>query len=479
MKKDVFIRTDGSVQSGLGHTVRCLALAQMLKSEFSVTFFCKEIPDSMAAQLEESGFTCKRIQSEADFFRETLDGKIVVIDGYHFDTTYQQQLKTAGAILVCIDDIHDGVYEADMIINHAPGITSRNYHAKCNTQYALGPDYALLRPAFLEAAGKPRTVTAIKSVLICFGGSDYKNLTAAALKVVSEYPSFGKIVVVTGPAYKEQESLSLLIQADNRVLHYNSISGDEMFLLMKDVDLAIVPSSGILMEAMATSCCIISGIYADNQKLVYENGRKLGYFIDAKGFEGPALKDAIQGALDNKFPQHRVIDGNSGKRLLNLFLRLDLKKQFRLREAVDDDLYITFDWASDPQLRAYSFQQEIITKEVHTSWFSEKVKDSNCLYLIAEVNKNAVGFIRFDIKEDVAVINYLISSKYQGQGFGQVLLGCGISYLVANANSRGLNFHSIVGYVMKPNIQSIRAFERFGFIKHEENGNFKFEMTIV
>ena len=73
---------------------------------------------------------------------------MVVIDGYQFDTEYQQKVKKSGASLVCLDDLHNQHFVADIIINHAPGVDPGKYSAEPYTQYLLGPSYALLRPAF-------------------------------------------------------------------------------------------------------------------------------------------------------------------------------------------------------------------------------------------------------------------------------------------------------------------------------------------
>ena len=47
MKPKVYIRADGSHDIGLGHLIRCIALAHMLKNDFDITFVCKEIPEKI------------------------------------------------------------------------------------------------------------------------------------------------------------------------------------------------------------------------------------------------------------------------------------------------------------------------------------------------------------------------------------------------------------------------------------------------
>lgn len=269
MKLKVYIRADGGAQIGLGHIVRCSALAHMLKEHFEINFFCREIPDAIREELNTSGFPCNKIENEDEFLDKLTYKTIVVLDGYHFDTDYQKQIKASGAKLVCIDDIHNKEFVADVIINHTPGIRPKDYKAKPYTQFALGLDYALVRPAFLEQAKKPRTIKKIETVMICFGGSDTKNLTEYAVNVTSEFSQFRKIIVVTGSAYQLSDSFNLLLN-NKKIEHRQSLNEHKMLDAMLEAELAIVPASGVLLEVLAAGCIPLIGYYVDNQKLFHD-----------------------------------------------------------------------------------------------------------------------------------------------------------------------------------------------------------------
>src|SRR5690606_24270409 len=128
----------------------------------------------------------------------------------------------------------------------------------------------LLRPAFLEAAKTQRHIDRIETVLICFGGADSKNLTQQTLETVLKYKEFKKVIVITGSAYLFKEQLDITVKSDERAKHYHSVGEQEMAGFLLKSDLAIVPASGILLEALACGCRVISGMYADNQKFLYE-----------------------------------------------------------------------------------------------------------------------------------------------------------------------------------------------------------------
>lgn len=480
-QKKIIFRADANTKIGLGHVTRSLALAQMLRYDFSCIFATCGSNENQRKEIES---ICSDIielpddDSHLDYFLSILNGdEIVVLDNYFYNSSYQRAIKHKGCRLVCIDDIHDREIIADLVINHAPGIKHTDYQVQPYTQFALGLDYALLRPVFLEYAKKKIKTKKAGTVFICFGGSDYKNHTETALKVVLDFNQFEKIIVVTGSAYGYLQSLDSLMQNNPRVIHYHAIDEHQMLAAMQEAELSIVPSSGILLEVLITGSKVISGIYEDNQKFVYTNHKQANCFIDAADFSQTSLKVAIEKSFGIKTKELRIIDGNSNKRLLKLFIQLTLKDQLKLRRANDSDLEITYKWATDKTIRAFSFQQQKITIGEHTDWFQRKIKDNNCIYLIAEMDKQLIGSIRFDISQNEALISYLISSEFHGQGLGLVLLTNGLEYLTNN-NIIAIA-KKIIGHVIPANIPSVKAFERLGFVKLQENNNLKFEMKLV
>lgn len=314
-KPIVLIRADGSTEIGLGHLIRCLALAQMLKDNFKIIFICKEIPEKIKKELADNQFFIEQIEEETTFFNKINSENIVVLDGYNFDTDYQKKIKEKGCKLICIDDLHDKEFFADLIINHAPGIKPEDYHAQPYTQFALGPEYALLRHTFLEQAKKHRVPEKTEIILICFGGADSKNFTAVTLTHVLTYREFKKIIVVTGPSYKYLDTLNLLVETDKRVVHYHAVNEKEMLALMLEAQLAIVPASGTLYEVLATGCKVISGYYIDNQAGIYNGFLSLQAITDAKDFSPGYITDSLNKIKNNSTIS--VLDGKSSDRLLS------------------------------------------------------------------------------------------------------------------------------------------------------------------
>lgn len=473
-KRKIHIRSDGNTQIGLGHLVRCIALGHMLKNEFSIHFVCRDAPDPIIKEIKEAGFSFLKLTKELEFLVSIQAKDIVVLDHYGLTSNYQKQIKEIGCKLVCIDDIPDKKFWADLIINHAPNVDAKTYQAQPYTQFALGLDYALLRPIFIEAAKQKREVDNVDAIFICFGGADERNLTQQTLELVQDTKDFKRIIIVIGAAYQYKEALASTALKIPELELYSSISAEQMLALMKDSELAIVPASGLLLEALSVGCKVISGMYIENQKLLYSQYKQANRFIDAGDFSIQNTKKALDKVnLDLNQRTTPLLDGNSPTRLLKLFKQLKMESDISLKVAQNQDLEQTFKWATDSRIRSFSFNQSEIKKEDHVNWFYTKLKDENCAYYIAHKNEKALGSIRFDIKNRTAVISYLIDAELHGQSYGLSLLKLGIEKLVAENEIK-----HILGHVMPENIPSIKAFEKLGFKKILEGKNYKFIKTI-
>jgi UDP-2,4-diacetamido-2,4,6-trideoxy-beta-L-altropyranose hydrolase len=271
MERIILFRADGGSAIGLGHFIRTLALAEMLKDNFHCVFVTKSPSEY---QINEISKVCpQRIdlpdnETHFDIFLNQLKGnEIVVLDNYYFNTDYQKAIKTKGCILICIDDLHDKVFFADLIINHTPGIRAEDYTAQPYTLFALGLKYALIRQAFSKIRADDKKMEHVGTLFICFGGSDPRNLTESTLDVLLEYFPLNRIIVVIGDRYSNKTQLAKKAKSFSNVQLFKSVDAETMAKLMSESDLAIIPASGTLLEAMKTGLAVITGYYAPNQEI--------------------------------------------------------------------------------------------------------------------------------------------------------------------------------------------------------------------
>jgi UDP-2,4-diacetamido-2,4,6-trideoxy-beta-L-altropyranose hydrolase len=467
----LLVLTAGNATIGFGHFVRCHALVTQLKDMESVFYSV----DDLSAHLEDNNsenIRFKKISKAEDILTEITKNDCVLVDDYQVSRALLLAIQSKCSSLICIDDLANAYMLADLVINPTLGFELSRYRGNLETQYLVGIEYALLRKPFQELAIQPKT-SLNRNLMICFGGSDPKNLTAVALRALTAYDYFDQINVVLGPGYQFKQELKAQFTAE-RIHYHQNLSAEAMANLMSKNTYGIYPCSGILLEALAAKQKIVSGFYVENQKYVYAQHLKIASFEDAKSFELNDLKTAIDRVIytENASISNELIDGKSIERIQKHLDTLCKMSAFEIREAAETDTEITFSWANHPETRKYSFSKDAILWDSHCAWFLNKINSENCIYLILETGLKKIGSIRFDINEHSALISYLIAPEFHGKGYGTILLKKGLQFLESNRNQ--FDIQKVTGVVQKSNIASIKTFERFGFQTAEENGNFVF-----
>ncbi|MCQ2153425.1 MAG: GNAT family N-acetyltransferase [Bacteroidales bacterium] len=263
MRRKVYFRADAGRETGYGHFIRSLALADMLKDDFECTFFTCSPTEY---QVREVSRVCPLVALPSEDhalrpFLDMLDGdEIVVLDNYFFDREYQESVRSKGCVLVCIDDIHTRTFAADMVIS--PFVTDPGLYrlAARDAFLAIGLRHSPLRHPFLSPLpSKSRRF----EWLVCFGGSDPCGLTERYSEAVcSAYPG-ASVAVVAGDGCVRRsfpEGVSV----------YESLDATQMAALMSDSRKVLCPVSTVCCEALACGCEVYAGYYVDNQEDAYK-----------------------------------------------------------------------------------------------------------------------------------------------------------------------------------------------------------------
>ena len=321
--RKIYLRADAGCGIGYGHFVRTLALADMLKGDFDCTFFTSS---PSAYQVGEMKKVCpyKSLHEETkfeDFLAFLTGNEIVVLDNYFYTTEYQRAIKEKGCVLVCIDDMHDKHYVADLIINQGIGYTAEDYSCEEYTRFAFGLQYSLLRQPFFNACSRKRNnkiSTKGLNVLVAFGGSDFLNLTARVISEIINKANINEIIAVIGDSY----NVSNLIN-DSKLTYRKNLSASEIVDLFLSVDVAVLPASTMMNEALACGTQIIGGYYVDNQEYDYYMFLKekliwgVGDYTDSRAFP------LVSKYLDNLICQNAIqITSDIPKRFVHLFKSL-------------------------------------------------------------------------------------------------------------------------------------------------------------
>jgi len=336
-KKSLLIRTDANAAIGMGHLVRCVSLARMMDSEFSVSFLLANTPADVVERIIGSAYETLCLHHGSAKDETTLVSGIaigkgvhaLVLDGYEFNYDYQRAVRNAAYKTVYIDDLIASRYCVDLLINQADNVLPEQYTVDGNAKLLLGPAYALLRPEFLEIARTPaREIAEIRRVFVSFGGVDLINVTEYVLRTLFRAHPFDEINVLIGQLNSSSEALKEARHAQsNLFFHFNQSALQVRELLAKS-DLAIVPNSSISLEACSVGVPMITGITAENQLGYFRAFQKSNLSIDAgdwRLFSPEALVKAVRGVVEmtpearqvQLENQKKYIDGFSDHRILS------------------------------------------------------------------------------------------------------------------------------------------------------------------
>jgi len=134
-----------------------------------------------------------------------------------------------------------------------------------------------------------------------------------------------------------------------------------------------------------------------------------------------------------------------------------------LRKATIDDLELTFTWRNAIENRRYCLaSSELIAKETHINWFNKILVDKSRYLLIAEIDNQPIGVLRYDIINNAAEISIYLKPGYTGKGIGTSLIEIGTKWL---KNSEP-NVNRLIANIAIENIASQKAFSKAGYIAH-------------
>ncbi|RIJ41972.1 UDP-2,4-diacetamido-2,4,6-trideoxy-beta-L-altropyranose hydrolase [Pontibacter oryzae] len=467
-KQRIIFRADGNGHIGLGHVVRSLALAEMLRHDFGCVFAIQAPSAELQQQIRE---TCEGLiilpacEPDEERFEYELDAYIaedviVVLDGYHFATRYQQHIKRKGCPLFYIDDLQAFEIPADVVLNQAGGVDGSKYKTAEYTKLLLGPKYALLRPPFLKTASKKRVFPggAIR-LFLNLGGADPKNHTLEIAQELAKVEFISKVEIVVGSAYKHLTELKAWVTTNPTYGLHQNLGARELGRLMEGCAMAITSASGVAYEYASVGGLLYAMQTADNQSGLYDFLTNNGLAFTYEELSQLKSND-IEQAFDEKVNiQRQHFEGGPGERLREVFKILGLMAGMKLREVTPEDMMLLFNWANDPEVRKRSFNPNPILLEGHSRWLQARLADERTKLYIAEVAGEPAAHIRFELKSSTATISYLIGPGFRGRGLGHVVLQKGTDRLVR----QNPDLRLIEGLVQRDNIASVRAFEKAGF----------------
>lgn len=276
------IRADADERIGIGHVMRCLALAQEWRRRGGHVCLISALNSpALRKRVIVEGVDIEPVAGNpggtedlASTIATAQNRRAVwlVLDGYHFDRKYMLGVQNSGLHLLILDDLADrdlGGVEAILNQNaYATELMYGRFHPRPNL--LLGTAHALIRQEFIEQR-EERTVAALgQRVLVTLGGADVSNVTLlvmSALRLVAGTRLDVKLVIGTMnmhltsleaavPELREKHDVELIVNPPN------------LPTLMKWSDLTITAAGSSCWELCCLGVPLVVIETAENQRMM-------------------------------------------------------------------------------------------------------------------------------------------------------------------------------------------------------------------
>jgi UDP-4-amino-4,6-dideoxy-N-acetyl-beta-L-altrosamine N-acetyltransferase len=421
--------TEGGGSKGLGHLVRCKALAEeFLKRGFEVLFFVEKsgsIPSFLGSFGDtnwDDGLRCEGID-------------IAVVDSYSASCDIAKNAKT----VLFFDDFNRDVYERGFVLNAAAKADILGYEERVGITYLLGLKYVILRNEFAKQKyrKKPKKIS---KLLLSFGGADNKN---AATKI-SNYLS------------KKHPNLTLTVVGRKKF-----IGAKKFRELMYASDIGIFSCSQTLYEASSTSLPSIGVLTEQNQQSLCKGAANSIDFGDRFFFY--RLEKRLARVANTSY---RAIDTKGAARVADILTKDALSKNeitFTNILECDEDIRRSLrEWRNQPFIKEQMTTTHEISEAEHTAWLAS-----------LQNNNSKKTFVAFLGDTPFGVCNLAFDGEFGFYVFDKNLLGFGLGYRMCDEFLKLMlgsgDIKTVKSRVIKSNEKSLGLHKKLGFCVYDED----------
>lgn len=312
------IRTEASTTIGLGHFMRCFALAEAAREQGLAVTFVVNADAPVTERAEAIGARVVTAPSPGDDLA-VMDTLVsaddwAIVDTYAADADYLTRLSARLRLAVIDDlDVLDR-FDCRVLINPTPAAPKDSYAAKSSAKLLLGPDYALVRGEFRSPVASGDIIT------LTFGGSDPTGLTATVAEQLHDSLPGVTIRAIAGPANRHIPELQALARQLDRLQLL--VSPPSMREALSGSTLIVTAAGGSVNELAALGMPALAMVVYDNQAAWLDAcpfpviDARAGFREDFPGLVAeliadPERRNVIAAAA------HRIVDGQGVFRILD------------------------------------------------------------------------------------------------------------------------------------------------------------------
>jgi UDP-2,4-diacetamido-2,4,6-trideoxy-beta-L-altropyranose hydrolase len=294
-EKTILMRVDASSKIGIGHLMRCLALAQALKKRgFNAEFVSRKLDLTSDNVLTNHDFPLELLENEIDEEKDAAltseiaqnhGARCVIVDHYGLQEHFRTVLKNKGFRLLVVDDMAKQTrITADIILNQNFGAQSLESVYKTIAPEAkvflLGEKYVMLREEILSRGESSRFLRSRKlevllqkkrnpNILVTFGGTDALGISPRIIQILKEIPPslYQQIYVALG-SNTPSSVLSATKAAMRDFSPANLFINPDMAGIMEDADIAVTAGGSTVYELAFMGVAPVILKVAENQEII-------------------------------------------------------------------------------------------------------------------------------------------------------------------------------------------------------------------
>ncbi|SBS28550.1 hypothetical protein MSP8887_00902 [Marinomonas spartinae] len=245
------IRADAAIEIGMGHRVRCQALASAFER---LGWMCQFVVHHRYRQFASDHDLL--IDCEDDLLPLAGQADLVILDHYGYQADDIARVFHSQPNLLVIDDMNDrGTFPAKWLVNPL----NQAYSSQV-VMPLIGGQYALLRPSFSQHYSESIPPDRL---LVTLGGTDPLALTLPLLKALEKAKfSLDKVQVMLGK--NARNSAEVLAYCEEK--HIVCLQGvSDVTPLMRQARMAISAAGGTLFELACMGVPTVFAQVAENQ----------------------------------------------------------------------------------------------------------------------------------------------------------------------------------------------------------------------
>ena len=449
----IAIRVDGNAETGVGHVLRCITLAdKLLHYNIKCTFFVRNISKNLHEILKDkfevilldradSMFNATDEYSRwlgvnqnfdaEEFIALALPGQFngVIVDHYGLGYRWERTVQDKFRFILVLDDLANREHVCNLLVDQSIGRKVSSYSSLvpqiCNV--LVGPKYALLRDEFsADFSGCKKQY----DILINFGGADKDNYTEHVLGMLARCANMNKhsIKIIIGSDYPH--ALGLERRIEELGLKFKLVENpNNVAKEISECRMAIGAGGVSLLERSALGVPSIIYAIADNQKHIcaeYERQR-LGCVIrKGESDEHVKLISIINATLDPKILSkeshlnRNFVDAHGTDRVVAMLL-----KEFELLtevEATVEDSRFVYECRYEKTDTSLYINPTVPSYDLHMNWFSKKMVKKDCVHIIFKCGLEKIGYIRLDYEKNYYDVSIYVHTKYRSRGFAAIML---------------------------------------------------------